>query len=470
MSSLLMPRQPRLHLLFHLMVAFALLGPTLGIPLPGLFNITFFRVAFILLAAGLLVHWVKNHTPAFGHFRPIRWFTAFTAFWFFYAAISLTWVANLPYGIRYITFLGTMLLLTLSFPLFIKGTDMLKQTVKVMFGVFAVIVVFGVFEALTFFHLPSSRYYGTDVSAVTSFFNNQNDLATAVNLALPFLAAAMVMLPLTRIGKVTVYITGILALSCLFITGSRSNSMFGLPLITVLWLGLIPFVLPRKQWWNRKNLFQGALLLTAAAVIVSGLTSTLLADHTRTKLSTSLGIVQDLKGSWTPFSGEQTVEPEIDEPPSGDKSVSIRKYLIANGLNFLVESHFLGVGAGNVEHYMAGAPGVEDKTNIHNWWMEVLVNFGLLIFILYMGFYLWIFWKLWCLASVRRTPELSPWIRWGAVSCMIALAGYSIGGMAPSTAIHFTPMWVVHGFALAVIVLGKGSDRTARIPNREGAR
>lgn len=463
MSSLLMPRQPRLHLLFHLMVAFALLGPTLGIRLPGLFNITFFRVAFILLAAGLLVHWVKSHVPAFGHLKPIRWFAAFSAFWFFYAVISLTWVANLSFGVRYMTFLGTMLLLALSFPQFLKGIDMLKQTVKVLYGVFAVIVVVGIIEALTFFHLPSSRYYGTDASAVTSFFNNQNDLATAVNLALPFLAAAMVMLPLTRRGKTAVYITGILALSCLFITGSRSNSMFGLPLITVLWLGLIPFVLPRKQWWNLKNLLRGAVLLTVAVVTVATLTNTLLSDHTRTKLSTSLGIVQDLKGNWAPFPAERTEEPVMDEPPSGDKSVSIRKYLIGNGFHFLAESHFLGVGAGNVEHYMAGAPGVEDKTNIHNWWMEVLVNFGVMIFALYIGLYLWILWRLWHLAGVRRNPQLSPWIRWGAVSCLISLIGYSIGGMAPSTAIHFTPMWVVHGFALAVIVLGERNSRTVEM-------
>lgn len=459
MSSLLMPRQQPLTLLFHLMVACALLGPTLGIPLPG-FKMTLFRVTFILLVAGMVIQWVKRNTSVFGHLMPVRWVAAFAAFWFFYAVLSLTWVANLPYGIRYVTFLGTMLLLTLSFPMFLRGTEMLKQSARVLLGVFFILVAFGIVESLTSFHLPSSRYYGTDALQVTSFFTNQNDFATAITLGLPFLATAMILLPLTLRGKAFVYVTGILALACLFITGSRSNSAFVLPLVTLLWMGLIPVVLPRRQWMNRRQLLRGGFLLLVAALAVWLLVSTLLSEHSRMKLGTSIGIIQDIQGNWFhPDEGEAIL---VDHSAPGDQSVAIRKHLISNGLAFLAQSHYLGVGAGNVEHYMAGAPGVSDKTNIHNWWMEVLVNFGVGVFICYIGWVGWMLWRLWHLSDQRKHPQLSPWIRWGAVSSLIALTGYVIGGMAPSTAIHFTPMWVVHGLALTVIALGEREIKRER--------
>src|SRR5690606_13876147 len=124
------------------------------------------------------------------------------------------------------------------------------------------------------------------------------------------------------------------------------------------------------------------------------------------------------------------------------------------GLRFLAKSHYMGVGAGNIEPLMEGAPKV-DKVNMHNWWAEVLVNFGVIIFVIYMALYIWMLWRLLKLALLKTSPNVSSVIRWGAVSCLAAMIGYSIGGIAPSTAIHFTPMWICYGLSLAVVILGE---------------
>ena len=42
---------------------------------------------------------------------------------------------------------------------------------------------------------------------------------------------------------------------------------------------------------------------------------------------------------------------------------------------------------------------------------------------------------------------------------MLSLIGYLFGGMVPSTAIHFTPMWIVYGIALAIVVVGERQAR-----------
>jgi len=70
-------------------------------------------------------------------------------------------------------------------------------------------------------------------------------------------------------------------------------------------------------------------------------------------------------------------------------SDSIRKNLILNGFIFLTNTFFLGTGLGNIEHYMKlfSTYYVGEIVNVHNWWMEVLISSGVVIFILYLKLY-----------------------------------------------------------------------------------
>ncbi len=48
-----------------------------------------------------------------------------------------------------------------------------------------------------------------------------------------------------------------------------------------------------------------------------------------------------------------------------------------------------GVGIGNVEYWMENFRVYETFgiLNVHNWWVEILVNFGIFIFVRYVLFY-----------------------------------------------------------------------------------
>ena len=71
-------------------------------------------------------------------------------------------------------------------------------------------------------------------------------------------------------------------------------------------------------------------------------------------------------------------------------SDAIRLNLIRNGFVFLINTFFLGVGLGNIEYYMAnyGIFSTSGITNIHNWWMEILVSSGIFVFVFYIYVYL----------------------------------------------------------------------------------
>lgn len=452
-SGLLLPRRKRLEMLFYAMAVFALLGPTLGIPITDEFNLTLFRVAFILLTGGFMLRLMAEKSLEASYMYPIRWYIAFYVFWLFYAVLSLTWVVSLGDGIHYTIFLTMMLLLQVSFPYFLSSEDKFWKMQRILVGVFAVIILYGVFESITLLHLPSSRAFGYSSAVVTSFFTNQNDLATCVTLGLPFVVAALYMLPLQKKYKWFLYLIGVLSIYILIATGSRSNTAFALPLAAVVLATLLPLALERQKF-TRKMLLYTIGGLVVGAIIVSLMSTTFLSSEARlaakSKLSSTFGILSDLKQSgWT-------VEDENKEVVEGQtgQSITVRKYLLLNGLKFLQKSHFMGVGAGNIEPLMEGQPKV-NKVNLHNWWGEVLVNFGVGIFIMYMIMYVSLLWRLFRMARRKKTPYLSPKLRWASVATLSALIGYIFGGIAPSTAIHYTPMWICFGIGLAVVVLGE---------------
>lgn len=453
------PQTKRLEILFYIMIIFALLGPTFGIQLTPNFKLTLFRVAFFLLALFLFMHLIKQKRLDVSQFVPIRRVVAFFLFWLVYAAVSLAWVMDLTLGIRYLFFLMMMIPLCLSLPYFVRTEKHLWRTVTILFGVFCIMVYFGLFESVTYFHLPSSRYWLTDSASVTSFFQNQNDFATAITLAFPFLGTALYSLKLDPKWKIFIYMTIIFALFCLLATGSRSNTFFAIPLILIVWLISLPFTVEKKKLLRYQNWVKGLAVILSISLMVGVMSDMLLAKGGRDKLASTLGIFIDLK------TGPLDID-ELDAgvelgKGTGGRSITVRKYLLLYGLDFLMKSHLIGVGAGNVEAHMKGKKGI-DKVNIHNWWAEVLVNFGVIVFALYMFFYLWLLRRLWLLASLKKSPKMSPLVRWTALSTFISMIGFVFGGIAPSTCIHFTPMWIVLGLGLAVVVIGGQQRIVAR--------
>lgn len=73
--------------------------------------------------------------------------------------------------------------------------------------------------------------------------------------------------------------------------------------------------------------------------------------------------------------------------PKYDKlsSNSIRVNLIYNGLFFLKDHFILGIGAGNMGYFLEHNAIYPTKNilNMHNYWMEILVDFGVIIFIFF---------------------------------------------------------------------------------------
>ena len=103
-------------------------------------------------------------------------------------------------------------------------------------------------------------------------------------------------------------------------------------------------------------------------------------------------------------------------------SESERTALILNGVNFIFDSKFLGVGpgqyrylhdTGQIQHYAYGNNGA------HVWFIELLSQFGLIIFLPYIGLLFWIF--LLAMKNRKSNPELSLYIFLG-LACFVGVS------------------------------------------------
>lgn len=73
----------------------------------------------------------------------------------------------------------------------------------------------------------------------------------------------------------------------------------------------------------------------------------------------------------------------------GTGSDGVRLGLIKSGFVFLGRTLGFGVGAGQIEYWMGrGADYYTDGiTSMHNWWMEILTSYGVVVFLGYILFY-----------------------------------------------------------------------------------
>ena len=410
----------RLLVWVALLVPFAaLIGPVLAVP--GLRQLFAFRL-LLLLAATLIAimliageHVTSWRVPAYA---------APFGLWFVWLAVTLLWAPDKPAALRYLIVLATMLALMLATAFAGSSERRLRFLLAVLGAACGLTMLVALIEAVTGLRLPTSVLAGGSTSggrtvAVTSVYSNENDLATYLTIAWPFLLAALLFTQ--RLRWRTFLLLGVaLALFVFLHTGSRSS----LVVIGLETLVLAPVIM-------RLSSPRGVRLsLALSLVVVAGLAW--LALNT----------------SENPILRQFQVANLVQNVEQGYGSGETRLGLTQTGLALAADSHLLGVGAGNAEGMVKLAEG--DPTalgNLHNWWMEVLVDGGLPALAIYVLIYVGLMVAMYRVS--RRAGD--PLMRYVATATLVALIGYSVGSLGPSTAVGFAPMWVLFGVALAVV-------------------
>jgi teichuronic acid biosynthesis protein TuaE len=413
---------------FLLMLPAAVLGSVVA--WPGLRTLSAFRVLYVSLGLGAAA-WTVYHR----RLLPRTYTTPFLLFlvlWVAWTLASLLWAADKTSGIRYSIFLVMMVSLSGGTVLAVNSVKTLRWALLLLLVVFSAALAIGLTEALTDFRLPTSGLVGRPERyqwAVTSIFYNQNDFATYIALWLPFLLAVpffarRVSVPLAAFPG------SLLSVICLLYTGSRTNLLALSLVVPSLLLILALRRGTRSRWWQ----WVLGIAFTCSVVSVA-----------------YLGMRGALPALRLPDIGVQHWRFDTlgTEMGAGIGSGSTRIRLVRGGLAAALESHLLGVGPGNAEYHLRQMPGLETVYNLHNWWLEVLVDGGLFVFVGYLLFYVGLICGLFRVAVTARGALMA----FAATALLAALVGYTVGALAPSSAIHFTPMWIHFGLSMAVINL-----------------
>ena len=401
-------------------------GPNLAAPpAPWLF---LFRVLIVLLGLGVVGYLLMDGGLALpaGLPRP----AGILGVWVLWSALSVGWADDELAALRWTSFMAMMAGLAIAIAVICRDRRRVRILLWSLFGAFVLACLVALAEVATGLHLPTfrqGREGRTGLIGVGSLFGNQNNFAVFLSLALPYLAVLPVVYRDARLRMVGIAGGGA-ALLLILATGSKS----GLLAAGLVILGLLVLVGTDRRERGRL-IVAGAIAALAVALVfgaIGGGGPVKLDDRTVTKLD--FGLLAD--------------QLETQEGSGG-----VRASLLDDGLRLVADTDGLGVGAGNAESHVRSLANFPGVSNLHNWWLEVLVNGGLVGFALYLLFYLTLLRRQ--ARAARRSAD--PLVRYLCLAGALSLVGWIIGSIGPSTAIHFAPMWIVFGLGMGALVLAR---------------
>ncbi|WP_226536035.1 O-antigen ligase family protein [Fictibacillus halophilus] len=406
---------------FYLFIISAFFGPAILSYSIGPFSLFPFRILFPIMALVFLYLYFKDSVFTWNRIHTKK-VLMLLLFWIIYAFLSLLWVKSISQGIMDLIFLSMGIGIIYFIVFFSIGKKHFYYLYIIWVASFAVILGIGVINHVLKIHLPISRIYTANpiYSYIpTSVFVNENDFASFISLSIFFILSGILYYKNTmvRIAGILLILVSVYMLE---VTSSRANI-----LAVLIGLGFW-FLFLTKTKLKNKLLFW--------STFGAGIVSVLFFD----KVESLFNAVFQLISSLVVTSG------------SDETSTDIRINLLKNSMIFLQNTFGFGVGTGNSDVYMknfAEYP-TGNIVNVHNWWIEILVNYGVVIFTLYCLFYFYLLKELYVIN--RDIPEQSL-LKLFSVALLLAMVVFPLSSVSPSSQIALNYFWVLYGFVIAFI-------------------
>lgn len=416
-------------------------------------NIVYFFLAAALIGLGLsfgkiyAFHLVFLVALLFFPFKKVNHFIAnkpsfltyFPALMFVFYLLSIFWATNFFYSIQYLGYLFFGIAIVYITFFCVNKTKELKKVLVVLGAVLLLEIVICFFEMYTSFRYPISPYsklvtyfghgYKIDhnlssavksliMSVPTGFHWNPNNLATLLSIAMPF--------TLLSTNKWIKYIGSLLLLIVLGATNSRA---------VMLSVSIMILYIILTEFFVSKTTLIALMSLCLVLFVVPAKFNPLSAVNNR--ISDSVDAVFGM------FENKQITN-----------SLGARQELMKNALDDLDGNLWLGIGAGNSKFIQEKNGKVAGKlTSLHNFWLEILVDAGIVFFLIFIGWYFLIVNKLFKLSKSN-----DPFLAYVSKASAIALLGLLISAVSCSSIIYFFPFWIL--LAIALVALKISENKT----------
>lgn len=293
----------------------------------------------------------------------------------------------------------------------VKSDDFPRKLAITLVVALCVHLAIGLFEITAHSYLfPTGeiarRLYG---NVPISIFRNMNDYATFVATMLPFSIHFFLSEKKPAVRVIAALISGI---SMLFVIKSECR---GAILTVIACLATFMFLLSNNRRYQSFAVF---IILGAVLIIV----------FNSSVRQTALRILQNNS---------------INAESASD---STRINLIRNGLYYLQQTYGFGVGPGNLHYYFDHDTiyNIGKIRYMHNWYVELLVTFGVVVFILYMIFHLK------TLGSLYKYSKSDHSLFGLKTAFFLSWFSFSIVCISSSTNVYSEWVWMYIGLITAV--------------------
>lgn len=371
--------------------------------------------------------------------NPFYSYILFLTFWTFYSLSILIFVKDISSFVRNFFFLFTALISSFFIGSYLKETKNIIVVLKI-FELFAFFFsLIGVYEiktgdyrfvqakSLDFYDLNSAVLSTIGIRVPISVFTNPNDYALFLLFAI-FISYSLAHLKKKSIDKFLSW-----NLFCFFIfmlIATQSRSAF-ISLLVGFFILLIAFY--KSLSHIKKAIFIFFFICCLSTVL-----------------------------SWLNTNEELYKELITVDLSSSGGSDMVRVNLMRNGLSFICDYLFIGLGLGNIEYHMEHFAVYDTlgTTNIHNWWLEILVSSGGIIFIWYISLYIRNM-KIFYL-SFKRKKEKDD-IYYISLSMFCIMVMFVLGSIASSSIFTAEWLWimfaVIYAFASNIKELSTEKNR-----------
>lgn len=428
--------------LYFLLLISTIIGHVIHVP--GFSKVYLFHV---VLAIYLLTHiytFVKKENglskgPDVS--SSLKKYLLFFASFYLYIMASGLWANSKQFYWMYLIIYSLMFILMLIITL--ENTTMTEfmNTLKILGMMFGLTIVIGTLEYLTSFRLSNATFIqdytgplNDQIKAYfetvpTTFFSNPNNLATFITFGIAFIVPALLYAKKTenRIYLVLLLVASILVL---LYTDSRANYVA----LILIFIFMTVIFLFRN---GRKASFKFLTIAATTFTVLLGAVAMWLS-----RLNTVPKQIEELIA---------TIKLALSFGSAGEL-IGVRGVL-AKEIIEAVKLHPFGLGAGNNQSYL-NFYGMTGITNPHNWWLELMADFGVIVLIAFVIFYLSILYKLFKFSTAKG--EVSTF-RICAMGCFLAQASFLISSTSPSTVVYFMPYWILNGLSLALINIARSN-------------
>lgn len=344
------------------------------------------RIAELLLLPMMAYDMLRTHPKAT---TTAKWIAGFLCGWWIWAAVSIIWACELTASAKYVVHLGIYMLSFAEIIWLCRRAAKPMQSLTTGWLLAAVLTMpLALWELVTDRHLPSSvrqclylRLSETELMPrpfAAATFDNMNAYNVLLGCSFAMLTIA---LSRSRRWQTAGYgLAYVLVIVILLSNGSRGALM-------AVVAGLIALMILARH--NSNRIVGGTLLLVIGFWIGLGMSG----HH-----------VPSFLDSWSEETRQEWRE-KMDIDWDGNANALLAGRLNSNGLQDpsraelwkacgeeIVDSHFLGVGAANYVCALERHPESLYKAP-HNLFIEVLLQFGILILAGFVVFLLWPLWR-----------------------------------------------------------------------------